>query len=153
VPSVSAVLAALSTRGIELPPGRVTLDTYGDSPELSQALLALIRSGAKRAGTSLLWGIEADGDPMPADGDIVVVLDHRHEPSLLVRVTEAYVTPFRDVTAAYAEIEGEGDRSLEDWCRGHWAFFSRECHRLGREPSEDMPVVCCVFEVIRDLLG
>ena len=143
----------LSARGIELPPGRVTLDTYGESPELSQSLLAVIRSGTKRAGTSLLWAIEAEGDPVPASGDIAIVLDHRNEPALLVRVTEAYLTPFRDVTATYAVLEGEGDRSLEYWRRVHWDFFGRECQRLGREPSENMPVACCVFEVIRDLVG
>jgi len=32
--------------------------------------------------------------------------------------------------------------------QGHWRFFSRECRRIGREPSEDMPVVCSVFELL-----
>ena len=45
-------------------------------------------------------------------------------------------------------IEGEGDGWLEYWRTAHWAFFSRECERLGREPSERMPVVCSVFELI-----
>ena len=45
-------------------------------------------------------------------------------------------------------IEGEGDGSLAYWRDAHWAFFSRECARIGRAPSEAMPVVCSVFEVL-----
>ncbi len=71
-----------------------------------------------------------------------------NEPALITRLTEVSVVPFGEVTAEYAAIEGEGDGSLEYWRRGHWAFFTRECHLLGREPLETMPVVCCVFEVL-----
>lgn len=104
MPPVADVVARLRARGVELPPGPVRVDAYGDSPELSASLLALIRDGRKRAGTSLLWS-----------------------------------------------IEGEGDGSLEYWRKAHWAFFSRECKRIGRAPAESMPVVCSVFEVLRVL--
>ena len=39
---VQEALIQLTQRGITLPPGRVRVDSYGDSPELSEALLALI---------------------------------------------------------------------------------------------------------------
>jgi uncharacterized protein YhfF len=55
---------------------------------------------------------------------------------------------FDQVTAEYAAIEGEGDGSLEYWRDAHWRFFSRECARLGREPTTDMLVVCAVFELL-----
>jgi len=58
------------------------------------------------------------------------------------------VAPFAAVTLEYAAIEGEGDSSLEYWREAHWAFFSRECVRVGREASESMPVVCSIFEVL-----
>ena len=45
-------------------------------------------------------------------------------------------------------IEGEGDGSLAYWCEGHWAFFTRECQRIGRVPVETMPMVCTVFELL-----
>ncbi len=151
LPSVASVVAGLRAAGVELPAGRVTLDRYGDSPELSRGLLALIREGGKRAGTSLLWALEADAEPVPEAGDIAIVLDHRDRPALVTRVLEARVVPFRDVTAAYARIEGEGDGSLEYWRRTHRDFFARECGRIGREPAEDMAVVCCVFALVRDL--
>lgn len=150
-PSLPDVIAEIRALGIEPPAGRLRLDAYGDSPELSQALLALIRQGRKRAGTSLLWAIEAEGETLPCVGDIEIVLDHRGEPALITRITSVEVVPYAAVTAEYAAIEAEGDGSLEYWRRAHWAFFSRECKRIGRQPSEQMPVVCSVFELLHVL--
>jgi uncharacterized protein YhfF len=148
LPSIESVLTRLAELGITLPPGRVRVDAYGDSPELSEALLTLIRSGQKRAGTGLLWAMAVDGDPLPAVGDIEIVVDHLNAPALITRVTRVSVVPYSEVTPAYAAIEGEGDGSLAYWRDAHWAFFSRECARIGRAPSEAMPVVCSVFEVL-----
>lgn len=148
LPPVADVVAKLRTRGVELPPGPVRVDGYGDSPELSASLLALIRDGRKRAGTSLLWAIEAENESIPQPGQVEVVLDDRNEPALITRITQVQVMPYSQVTEEYAAIEGEGDGSLEYWRKAHWAFFSRECKRIGREPAESMPVVCSVFEVL-----
>jgi uncharacterized protein YhfF len=137
--------------GIDVPPGPIRLDSYGDSHALSEELLALIRKGKKRAGTSLLWAVEADGEALPEPSDIEIVLDFHDTPVLVTRIKTVEVVPFSQVTAAYAAIEGEGDGSLEFWRKGHWAFFGRECARIGRAPSEDMPVVCCVFELLSEV--
>ena len=147
-PSLEAVLAKLAARGIAVPPGRVGLDTYGDAPELSRELVALIRGGRKRAGTSLLWAHEVEGEPLPELGEVDVVVDHEGEPVAVTRVTSVFVVPFDEVDAAYAAVEGEGDGSLAHWRAAHWDVFGRECARIGRVPTEDMPVVCCVFEVL-----
>ena len=148
LPPLSTVLSKLQALGITLPSGRVRLDGYGDSAALSEKLLALIRQGRKRAGTSLLWAIEAENEPLARVGDIEVVLDHRNEPALVTRTVEVSVLPYSEVTAEYAAIEGEGDGSLHYWRRAHWAYFSRECKRIGREPVESMPVACCIFELV-----
>ena len=152
-PSLEAVLAKLAAHGIAFPPGRVGLDTYGDSSELSRELVALIRDGRKRAGTSLLWAHEHEGEPLPELGDVDVVVDHAGEPVVVTRVTSVFVVPFGEVDAAYAAIEGEGDGSLAHWRAAHWHFFGRECARIGRAPAQDMPVVCCAFEVLAVVPG
>jgi uncharacterized protein YhfF len=151
LPSPSAVVAELAARGIDVPPGPVRVGAYGDSPQLSAELLALIRSGRKRAGTALLWAMEADNESIPTVDEIEVVVDHRGQPALITRIASVQVVPYREVTAEYAAIEGEGDGSLEYWRKAHWAFFSRECRRIGRRPSQTMPVVCSVFELLRVL--
>ena len=148
LPSIESLVVKLGTLGISLPPGPVRVDSYGDSPALSEALLALIRSGHKRAGTGLLWAYEADGEAIPECGDIEIIVDHHHEPAIVTRITSVQIIPYAEVTAEYAAIEGEGDGSLEYWRKAHWAFFSRECRRIGREPEEAMPVICTIFEVL-----
>jgi uncharacterized protein YhfF len=148
MPPIEVLLAKLASAGILVPPGPVRADGYGDSPELSEELIELIRSGPKRAGTGLLWAIEEDGESLPQVGDIEIVVDHQFEPALVTRITSVDVLPFNQVPAEYAAVEGEGDGSLKYWRQGHWRFFSRECARIGREPSQEMPVVCSVFEVL-----
>ena len=148
MPPIATLLAKLAAAGIQLPPGRITAGNSGDSPELSEALIELIRTGPKRAGTGLLWAYEAEAEELPQPGDLEIVVDHEHEPVLVTRITRVEVMPFDQVDEEYAAIEGEGDGSLEHWRQGHWDFFSRECARIGRQPRPDMPVVCSVFELI-----
>ncbi len=150
-PSAESVLAKLASLAIAIPPGPVRVDGYGDSPALSEELLALIVQGRKRAGTSLLWACETDNEPIPRAGDIEIVVDHRNEPAIVTRITSVCVVPFDEVSAEYAAIEGEGDGSLDYWRDAHLAFFARECRRIGREPAENMPVVCSIFDVLNIL--
>jgi uncharacterized protein YhfF len=151
LPSVESIVAKVNALGIELPSGHVRVDGYGDSESLSEELLALIRSGKKRAGTGLVLAYEAEGEPLPNAGDIEIVIDHHHEPALVTKITSVEVVPYGNVTAEYAAVEGEGDGSLEFWRKAHWAYFSRECQRLGREPDDAMLIVCSVFEVLNVL--
>jgi uncharacterized protein YhfF len=144
-------LKTLKNQGISLPQGRVTLDAYGDSPELSIALLALIKQGSKRAGSSLLWSYAPSQEPLPAVGDIAIVLDHLQQPALITRNLTVEITPYEQVSAAYAAIEGEGDGSLAYWREVHWAYFARECERLGLAATASMPVVCVTFELLQTL--
>ena len=151
LPSVESLIPLLVAHGITVPQGSVRVDGYGDSAELSKELLDLITSGRKRAGTGLLWAYEHDGEPIAASGDIEIVVDHRNQPALITRIVRSQIMAFNDVSAEYAAIEGEGDGSLGYWRKAHWNFFSRECKRIGKEPTETMPVICNVFEVLHVL--
>ena len=151
LPTAASLVAKLRALGITLPDVAIRVSAYGDSPTLSEALLALIRLGRKRAGTGLLWAYEAEGEAIPVVGEIEIVVDHRNEPAIVTRATSVQVIPYAEVTAEYAAIEGEGDGSLAFWRKAHWAFFSRECQRLGHTPDESMLVVCGVFEVLNVL--
>ena len=130
-------------------PRFVSMD--GDSVELSTELIDLIKSGRKRAGTGLLWAYEHDHEPIAKSGDIEIVVDHLNQPALITRIVSSEMVAFNKVSAEYAASEGEGDGSLDYWRKGHWNFFSRECRRIGREPTETMPVICNVFEVLHVL--
>jgi uncharacterized protein YhfF len=147
LPRLDELVPKLRARGVEIPAG-TRVGGFGDSIELSQELLALIRNGRKRATASLLWAMQAEPEAIPRAGEIEVVVDHRNEPAVVMRYVQVDVMPFCLVPEQFAAREGEGDGSLEHWRRAHWSFFSRECQRIGREPSQDMPVVCASFEVV-----
>lgn len=148
LPKVQDLIPELHRHGITLPGGVARVGAFGDSAELSEELLSLIRQGRKRGGASLVWAHEADAEPIPTVGEIEIVVNHLNAPSVVTRTTSVEVVPFNQVSAQFAAREGEGDGSLEYWRKAHWAFFSRECERIGRIPSDTMPVVCSSFEVL-----
>ncbi len=116
---------------------------FGDSRELCDELLALVRSGAKTATCGALRDFEA-GEPMPQVGRRDLALDWDGKPVLVIETTEVTIRRFRDVPEGFALAEGEG--SLEDWKQGHIAFFSRNG---GFDP--DMQLVCERFRLVEVL--
>jgi uncharacterized protein YhfF len=121
---------------------------FGDSESLADELAVLVVAGTKRATASLLWSHEADAKPMPKPGDLSIVEKWSGEPVCIIETMSVAMLPFEEVGAEFAATEGEGDGSLEYWRAGHWAYFGRECARLGKEPSASMLVVCESFKVI-----
>jgi uncharacterized protein YhfF len=121
---------------------------WGDGPELADKLGALIVQGIKTATCSAVWEWEAGGNPIPGPGLITIVLDGHGEPLCIVETVEVSLHKYYEVDAAFAWDEGEGDRSLEYWRQAHKNYFSRVLPKIGREFSEDMPLVCERFQVI-----
>jgi uncharacterized protein YhfF len=125
-----------------------TAEGWGDSPEMADELGELIARDIKTATCSALWEWEAEGKPIPQKSQITVVLDGRGNPLCIIETTEATVRKYNQVDSDFAQAEGEGDFSLEYWREAHKNFFSRTLSKIGREFSEDMPLVCERFQVI-----
>jgi uncharacterized protein YhfF len=121
---------------------------WGDSPAMADKLGALIVQGAKTATCSAVWEWEAEGNPIPQAGLITIALDGRGEPLCIVEAVEMTVRKYNEVDADFAREEGEGDLSLNYWREEHRNFFSRVLPKIGKEFSEDMPLVCERFRVI-----
>jgi uncharacterized protein YhfF len=121
---------------------------WGDSPEMADELGDLIARGIKTATCSALWEWEAEGNPIPQKGGITVVVDGKGQPLCIVETTEVTIRQYNEVDSDFAQAEGEGDFSLEYWREAHRNFFSRTLPKIGREFSEDMPLVCERFQVI-----
>ncbi len=77
-----------------------------------------------------------------------MVTNWQQEPLCVIETTHVEIVPYEEVSEAFAAVEGEGDGSLRHWREVHWAFFTRECHRLGREQSLRMPIICERFKVV-----
>ena len=121
---------------------------FGNTPEMADDLGDLVKRGVKIATASLAWAYQAEGEPYPEVGDISIILDGRGDPMCIIETTDVEVLAFNAVGEKHAYEEGEGDRSLDYWREVHWAFFAEECNSIGREPAEDMPVVCERFRLI-----
>jgi uncharacterized protein YhfF len=121
---------------------------WGDGPAMAEELGALIAQGTKIATCSSLWEWEAEGDPIPEPGLITIVLDGRGEPLCIVETVEVSVRKYNEVDAGFARDEGEGDLSLNYWREAHRNFFSRALPKIGKEFSEEMPLVCERFRLI-----
>ena len=121
---------------------------YGDSPELANELVQLVMIGKKTATCGALWEWEAEGKPLPRAGDLWVEVDGSGQPVCITETLEVTVRKYNEVDADFARAEGEGDLSLEYWQEAHRNFFSRTLPKIGREFSEEMPLVCERFRLI-----
>ncbi|AUH32269.1 ASCH domain-containing protein [Paracoccus tegillarcae] len=117
---------------------------FGDSRQLNEQLLSLVRSGAKTATCGALRDFDEGGEAMPVVGRRDIALDWDENPALLIETVEVTTCRFRDVPEDFALAEGEG--SFEDWQQGHIAFFTRNG---GFDP--DMMLVCERFRLVEVL--
>lgn len=121
---------------------------FDDNEPSANALAALVLAGIKQATASLLWTYEKTGGSPPQPGALSVVTYWNGTPACVIETIAIEVVPFEHVTAEFAAAEGEGDGSLAYWRQAHWAYFGRECTRIGGVPSQDMPIVCERFRVV-----
>jgi uncharacterized protein YhfF len=127
--------------GIE---GPYVAEAFGSDAETADELGRLVRDGHKRATTSLLSSYEEDAEPLPAVGNLSIVLDGRGSPLCVIRTISVEVRPFGLVDEAFAWVEGEGDRSLAYWRDAHVRFFAS----LGTLVDDDTMVVLDTFELL-----
>jgi uncharacterized protein YhfF len=111
---------------------------FGDSADLADELLELVLNGVKTATCST-----EDEPNISKPGERWIVLDGRGLPRCVIESTEVTFRPYREVDAAFARDEGEGDRSLAHWREAHRRYFGR----LGKF-SEDMMLMCERFRLI-----
>ena len=121
---------------------------FADSEAAADALAELVLNGTKRATAGLVWSFESAGQGLLQAGDLSIVTNWAGAPVCVVETIAVDVVPFEDVSAEFAAVEGEGDGSLAYWREAHWAYFGRECARIGKQPGVRMPVACERFEVI-----
>jgi molybdopterin-guanine dinucleotide biosynthesis protein A len=123
--------------------GEYTAWGFGSDPEMLTELGLLVRDGPKRATASLPSQYEP-GEPLPAAGDLSVILDGAGAPLCVIRTTDVETRRFADVDEEFAWTEGEGDRSLTYWRKAHIEFFASQ----GVDVSDGDEVVLERFELL-----
>ena len=147
VPNRNALVREARELGIDVDDD-VSIEYFGATRASAAKLGDLIRSGAKTATSSLYWAWVAEDEALPESGDREIVVDWDGKMLAIIETMSAEVVRYHDVDAEWARLEGEGDLSLAYWRRVHWRFFEHECALIGREASEEMPVVCQRFRVL-----
>lgn len=120
---------------------------FGATAEQADELVALVLDGTKTATASSQWDYEQEDAALPRVGDLSIVLDGSEQPRALIEVMQVDVTPFDEVDAEHAHLEGEGDRTLGHWRSVHEAFFTEQSGP-DRTFSSTMPVVLERFRVL-----
>ena len=126
-------------------PGAETFQ-FDESGALTAALLALVRSGKKRATCTHMALLEAGLAP-PVVGRRDISLNADGSPALVIETLELRETTFAEMTEDMALLEGEDD-SLESWRANHERYF----RRLGVF-HPDMPLIWERFAVVEDFEG
>jgi len=121
---------------------------FGDNEIDANTLADLTKKGLKKATSHSLLGFQNRNEKLPKIGDFIVVTNWGGEAQCIVRVTSVKLKPYFSIDTSYAQIEGEGDKSLDYWRKTHWNYYTRELQKFGREPRESMIIICQEFEKV-----
>lgn len=121
---------------------------FGDSRELADELIDLVLHGPKRATAGLVADFAAEGEPLPRVGGHWLACDGAGVPRAVLRSVELRIGPIETVDDAFSWDEGEGDRTRDDWLRGHRRYFARTCAARGEQFTEEHEVLFERFRVV-----
>jgi uncharacterized protein YhfF len=106
-------------------------------------LNTLVLRRAKRATAGLLADYDYAREPVEQIGEKLALVDDEMRQVATLLVTGSVVLRFADVPWEFADAEGEGFTSIEEWREAHLRYWTRKGHTV----SPDSEVVCLSFEV------
>ena len=121
---------------------------FCDNKKDADACAELVVKGIKQATSTSLWWYNQNKAALPIAGDLAIVTNWEGEAKAIIKCTKVDQVPFNKITADYAYIEGEGDRSLAYWQQVHWDYYTREMEPYGAKPAQDMIIICEQFMTI-----
>ncbi|EID75491.1 ASCH domain-containing protein [Imtechella halotolerans] len=121
---------------------------FCDNKEDADQCASLVVQGIKQATATSLWWFEKNHEKLPEVGDQYIITDWEGNAKAIIETIKVVPTPYNEITAEFAEIEGEGDKSLAYWKRVHEAFFTREMEPYGEKFDENMMIICEHFKII-----
>jgi uncharacterized protein YhfF len=133
---------------LNVPPRELSSWHFCDNEIDANECAMLVLKNIKRATSPSLWWYQLNDDPLPKVGDLNIVTNWNGEAQCIIETTNVSIIPFNEITEEYAELEGEGDKSLAYWKRVHWDYYHRELNGSSYTPSEHMPIVCETFKVV-----
>lgn len=121
---------------------------FCDNEKDANECAELVVKGIKQATATSLWWYEKNNENLPKEGDQYIITDWNGNAKAIIETTKVAPTPYNEITAEFARIEGEGDKSLEYWKKVHIAYYTREMEPYGEKFTEDMIIICEHFKTI-----
>ncbi|WP_440876773.1 ASCH domain-containing protein [Thalassotalea sp. PLHSN55] len=121
---------------------------FCDNEQDADECAELVLKGVKKATSPSLWWFKANNEALPKVGELNIVTRWNGEAVCIIETLSVSIEPFNEITAKYAELEGEGDKSLRYWQKVHWDYYHRELASTNFTPNKEMPIVCEVFKVV-----
>tara|TARA_R110002051_G_scaffold180913_3_gene250366 strand:+ start:20184 stop:20645 length:462 start_codon:yes stop_codon:yes gene_type:complete len=121
---------------------------FGDNEQDANENAKLILNGTKKAISCSLLGLQNRNEPLPKIGDYIVVTDWSGEAQCIISTKAVSLKPYFSIDATYAQLEGNGDKTLNSWKKYYWDFFTKELQKFNRHPRESMIVICQTFEKV-----
>jgi uncharacterized protein YhfF len=121
---------------------------FGNTPELAANLAHLVVKGVKRGTTGWTAAAEREGAAIPHAGMVSIVTDGFGYALCAIRTERIEHVRCGDIDATHAWVEGQGDRTLEDWRDGHLRYFHAEAARYGLTFTEDAMLFFEHFRVL-----
>lgn len=121
---------------------------FFDNEKDANHSLELVLNNTKKAMSHSLLGLQNRNEPLPKIGSFIVLTDWEGTAKCIVKTTAVKLKPLFSIDVDYAELEGEGDKSLDQWKNMYLNYFTRELAPFGRVPKESMIVVCVTFEKV-----
>jgi len=121
---------------------------FFDNEKDANHSLDLVINKTKKAMSQSLLGLQNRNEPLPKIGSFIVLTDWEGTAKCIVKTTSVKLKPLFSIDGDYAQLEGEGDKSLDHWKNIYWNYFTRELATFKRVPKESMIVVCVTFEKV-----
>ncbi|NIZ05268.1 ASCH domain-containing protein [Pseudoalteromonas sp. HF66] len=121
---------------------------FCDNEQDANDCALLVLSGEKQATTPSLYWFEANNEALPEVGDLAIFTNWHGQPLGIIETVSVTIIPYNQISADYAALEGEGDKSLAYWQRVHWDYYQRELAGTNYQCHPDMPLVCEQFKLV-----
>lgn len=109
----------------------------------------MILNGKKQAGSTPYFFYEQANADLPKTGTKSIVTDFHGKALAIIEIKKVDTIPFYQISREYAAMDmGTDIEPLQKWKKAHWDFFTAVMEENGAKPSEEMLVVCEIFETI-----
>jgi uncharacterized protein YhfF len=108
----------------------------------------LVVKGIKKATATSLWWFKKNNEPLPKVGNQYIITDWNGNAKAIIETIKIEQVPYHKVTAEFAKIEGEGDKTLAYWKKVHKAYYTREMKQFNEQFNENMIIVCEQFKTV-----